>query len=199
MLRWLAAQLDDRYLAACRLHMNRANKADIDVIVIGPKGCWYFEVKNWKGVIRGDGDNKWLQTSKYGEEKIKSSPIWVWKKVSNEIVNVLSPVCDDPLVQSPVIKPLGGVAFTTDPSECELHIINRSLVRWGFLSPYWESELENAPVLKAAKPLLIYKILDALLSRNQQVAPQGGGVSTAVLAKELVSQAEHRLHNGSYE
>jgi hypothetical protein len=193
MISWLAGRLDDRYLAACRLYMNRVDQADIDVVVVGPQGCWYFEVKNWKGVIRGEGDYDWLQISKYGEEKIKPSPIWVWKKVSNEIINVLSPVWDDPLVQSPVMKPLGGVVFMTDPSECELDIINRSLVRYGFLSPYWEEQLADAPVLKAAKPGLIFKILDALLAKNRGVQPDMNRFSTAVLAKELVSRAEDRL------
>lgn len=195
MLHWLAARLDDRYVAACRLHTKKLDKADIDVIIAGPKGYWYFEVKNWKGAIYGEGDQKWLHVTKFGEEQEKDSPIWVWKRVAKEISQLLRPVWQNPFTQSSVVRAGGGVVFTTEPSECELNIKDRSRVKLGHLSTYWEAELRSAPILKDATPQLMFQIIDALLTKNQSLEQPHNTFSTAVTAKKLIHQAENNIKN----
>ncbi|MFZ0549165.1 MAG: nuclease-related domain-containing protein [Candidatus Promineifilaceae bacterium] len=196
MLHWLAARLDDRYLAACRLHTKHLDKADIDAIVVGPKGYWYFEVKNWKGSISGEGENNWTHVSKNGDIKTKASPIWVWKVVAGEIGRLLRPLWNN---KTPHIQPNGGVAFTVDAAQCRLEIKDPSTVKgghtvkWGHLSPYWENQLQTAPDLKAATPTLTFQILDALLTKNQSLEKPKNKFSTAAHAKKLIRQTETRL------
>lgn len=193
MLFWLNDRLDDQYLGACRLQMNSSEKADADVFIIGPKGLWYFEVKTWKGHVRGIGNDNWLQTTKRGEQIKHPSPIWMWRRVAKEIGQILRPVWQDPLRQAHLMRLAGGVVFTLDASECELNISDGSEVKWGYLRPYWQTQLEQAPLSKGATPSLMIKILDTVLARHQHLYPNKPRESMAVVAEQLIELAEAKL------
>jgi hypothetical protein len=88
----LAATLDNSHYIFNDITLRQGLKsAQIDHLVVGPGGIFAVETKNWRGVIRGRGDEPyWWQVKYPGEEPIRlKSPVAQAERQASVVAQML--------------------------------------------------------------------------------------------------------------
>jgi hypothetical protein len=147
---------------------------DMDVVVIGPKGFWYFEVRHW------DADFVWQngtwQVWQFDQETRRPQPVPLredpdaqWRRVRDEALAVLQAEAADLLKKAPVLGNIqGGIAFTHPGARVE---IDRSApFRYGNIEG-WVANYQSAPRVKGITPGRALQLLETLLERHQSFHP----------------------------
>jgi len=173
---------------------------DLDLVVIGNKGMWLFEVKYWKGSIVLE-NGEWRKSKKYrgrkGDEmtdirKIEQPPQLQWQRMKNDLVYTLKrnmPEFDSKKKGMQTIK--GGVVFTHPKSRFD--IPKDAGFSWGNIS-FWLKQIQQAPFVPYYQNHAnVFEILEILLQRHQQVEGSKKTKSMNLFAKELFDKANDEL------
>jgi hypothetical protein len=147
---------------------------DLDVVVLGPKGFWYFEVRHW------DADFAWQQGAwqfwQFDPQTQASQPVTLpetpdeqWKRMRDEALTFLKANASSALKRMPVIENIqGGIVFTNPQARVE---IDRSApFRYGNIEQ-WVTVYQAAPRLKDISQGRTIQLLGILLKRHQSFYP----------------------------
>ena len=168
---------------------------DVDVIVLGAKGIWVFEVKYWSGRV------SWRDGEWFHERFEPRRDTWIrleeqqpdqqWQRMASEVSKTLSLRVPDLVKQFPAIKHIkGGVAFTHPktiydvPSTCPFC--------WGVIDS-WDREILSAPIIQGLDDRNVFSLLDALLERHHEINSDVVTISMSAYATKIARQAEKRL------
>lgn len=173
---------------------------DIDVIVVGPRGVWVFEVKHWSGkVIYRDG--KWSHLKSYfepggepvtREKEIGQPPDQQWKRTAADVAETLQQRLLPLVEQIPALAEVkGGLVFSYDNAERQIADLP---VSWGTIG-FWEQHYRKSPLIPGMEERQVYQVLDALLARHRQINQGANTRSMKAAAERLTAQAEKALQD----
>lgn len=173
---------------------------DLDVVLICPKGLWYFEVKYWKGEIRWH-NGQWTRRQDNAERNkypgaaplpMTQPPDEQWNRMAQEIKTTLEKRGRYVLRKYPPFRNLrGGLVFNYP--EVTLNISKGAPFHWG-TEPDWLTKLEHAPLYPTITPRSMYMIADALLERHQILNQHIPQYSMKSYAQTLIQGVEWNLN-----
>jgi hypothetical protein len=147
---------------------------DMDVVVIGPKGFWYFEVKHWNAdFIWQDGQWQVWQfdhtTQDFQPVAMQEYPDAQWARMRDEALINLRASAGELLKKLPVLGNIqGGIVFSNPHANID---IDRSApFRYGTIEQ-WVALYQAAPRLKDMSPGRTLQLLELLLKRHQTFYP----------------------------
>ena len=147
---------------------------DMDVVVIGPKGFWYFEVKHWNAHFVWQ-EGVW-QVWQYDYEtqaprpvKLNEYPDAQWARMRNEALANLKANAAELLKKVPVLGNIqGGIVFSNPNATIE---VDRSApFRYGTIEQ-WIATYQAAPRLKDMTAGRTLQLLEILLKKHQSFYP----------------------------
>jgi hypothetical protein len=148
---------------------------DMDVVVIGPKGFWYFEVKHWNAdFIWQDGAWQVWQfdatTQDFQPVPMQEYPDAQWARIRDEALINLRASAGDLLKKLPVLGNIqGGIVFSNPHANID---IDRSApFRYGTIEQ-WIALYQAAPRLRDMSPGRTLHLLELLLKRHQAFYPE---------------------------
>ena len=147
---------------------------DMDVVVLGPKGFWYFEVKHWNAHFVWQ-EGTWqiwqfdYETQSPQPVALKETPDAQWKRMRDEALANIKVGEGDLLKKAPVLEKIqGGIVFSHPNATLE---IDRSApFRYGTLEQ-WVAAYQAAPRLRDMTPERTLQLLEILLKRHQSFFP----------------------------
>jgi hypothetical protein len=169
---------------------------DMDVVVIGPKGFWYFEVKHWNADFVWQ-DGAW-QVWQFDQETrrpqtvpLREDPDAQWRRMRDEALAVLQATegsAADLLKKAPVLGNIqGGIVFTHPGARVE---IERSApFRYGNIEQ-WIATYQAAPRLKGITPGRALQLLEVLLERHRSFHPNVPLHSMKGAVADVIAEAE---------
>jgi hypothetical protein len=164
-------------------------KDDLDVVVIGPKGIWYFEIK----YINADFewcDGTWrIWQKNQGVRAMEPSPMFEypdaqWERMRKEALAVLD------AKSAMVLEIKGGIVFAHP--DATYHIQGPASFRCGIL-PEWIKAYVEAPVLSGMTPEAILHFTETLLKRHQQLNPGMELFSMYYYISDVIGNADKKI------
>jgi hypothetical protein len=194
LIRALEARIGADTFILHRLQQNYGD--DIDVVVVGSRGVWVFEVKFWSGRItwrQGDWTRKQTYYREGGERVVKErtvrqSPDRQWRRMVDEVKRTLQRHVPHLMWRLPKIR--GGVAFTCDNAKYD--ISQTAPFAWG-TTRGWADYVADARPLTGFEVSTQLQVLETLLSRHRQVSGREPQRSMAAYAQQLIEETEARL------
>jgi|GEM_PF-4594391 len=147
---------------------------DMDVVVIGPKGFWYFEVKHW------NADFAWQAgvwqvwefdhtTQNFELVPMQEYPDAQWARMREEALINLRASAGDLLKKLPVLGEVrGGIVFSNPNANIDIDRL--APFRYGTIEQ-WIALYRAAPRLKDMSPGRTLQLLELLLKRHQAFYP----------------------------
>ena len=172
---------------------------DVDVVVLGTKGIWVFEVKYWSGTIRWRS-GQWSRERAYFTPRgvpntetleVRQPPDQQWQRMADDVMQTLQRRAPD--VAATVAAAggcRGGMVFTHDKASYDIPATLP--VAWGDVAA-WRVRLGAAPVLPGLDGRTLLQAADALLDRHHEFTAGEGLVNMDEYAAELIREAETRL------
>jgi nuclease-like protein len=166
---------------------------DMDVVVIGPKGFWYFEVKHWNAdFVWQDGVWQVWQfdhtTQDFQPVPMREYPDAQWARMRDEALINLRSSAGDLLKRLPVLGEVrGGIVFSN--VHATLEIDRAAPFRYGTIEQ-WIALYQAAPRLKDMSPGRTLHLLELLLKRHQAFYPEVELHSMKEAVAEVVSEVE---------
>ncbi len=147
---------------------------DMDVVVIGPKGFWYFEVKHWNAefVWQNGQWQVWQYdhtTQDFQQVQMQEYPDAQWARMRDETLINLRASAGNLLKKLPMLGNIqGGIVFSNGNARIE---IDRSApFRYGTIEQ-WIATYQAAPRLKDMSPGRTLQLVELLLKRHQALYP----------------------------
>ncbi|UCD42643.1 MAG: NERD domain-containing protein [Chloroflexota bacterium] len=173
----------------------------VDVVLIGPKGIWVFDILFLKGLIRWR-DGKWsqIQSSRRLSRKSPSTIEQVvqpfeqhWQTnadLVSEILRVHAPVFSAKSLEANTIR--GGLVFTHPKGRYD--IPPGCPFNWGIVS-FWLDKLNSVPNQEYIDEYAMMEILNALLTRHQRLSNVQNLSSMYDYANSIISNSESRIQS----
>ena len=172
---------------------------DIDVILVGNKGVWVFEVKYLKGIIRWR-DGKWTQIQSVGRLNPRSvqeireadQPFEdQWQRATEDVIKTIQRHAPEVIATSPeVTRVRGGIVFTHPKGRYD--IPSGCTFNWGVIS-FWLEKLRTVPIQPGMNEDSIMQVIDALLKRHHQINKGYKPYSMNDYADLIVIKAEENI------
>jgi hypothetical protein len=172
---------------------------DVDVMLVGPKGVWVFEVKYWSGKI-SYRHGRWSHVKSYYKpggvpvtevKEVEQPPDQQWRRMADDVAETLRRHAPRLVAALPVVAEIKGGLVFTHP-EAAYDITRDCPCAWGNIAD-WIRHLGSAPAIAGLNERVVLQILDVLLARHQQVNGNGVTISMDVQATELDQKTEARL------
>jgi hypothetical protein len=186
----------DFFLARTMQHPNE----DVDLILVGPKGVWVFEVKHWSGEIYWD-DKGWRRVQTYFERggievtqevEVGEPPDQQWNRAASEVKRTLQHRIPEVLKRYPSLsKVRGGLVFTHEGAALKVQAGRPSF--WGSL-PFWVKTLNDFEPIADLDTRSTLQILEALLERHYELAPAEERRSMLGYAQSEIQDTEEKLN-----
>jgi len=169
---------------------------DLDVVVIGPKGVWYFAVKHWNADINWQG-GAWQiwqidpETQSPQLITMREYPEAEWTRIRNEAINYLKSSAGTLLKKLPAMGNIqGGIVFSDLHARIE---IDRSApFRYGTVEQ-WITVYQAAPRLKDMTAGRTLQLLEILLKRHQSFYPDVPRHSMKDAIPRVIAQVERGI------
>jgi Nuclease-related domain len=177
------------------LKLALASGDDMDVVVIGPKGFWYFEVKHWNADFfwQNGAWEVWQfdhTTQDFEPAPMREYPDAQWARMRDEALINLRASAGELLKQLPVIGNIqGGIVFSNPNAHIEIDRL--APFRYGTIEQ-WVTNYRAAPRLKDMTPGRTLQLLEVLLKRHQAFYPNAELHSL----KDAVSYVIARVEEG---
>lgn len=172
---------------------------DIDVILVGTKGVWLFEVKYLKGLIRWR-DGKWTQIQSVGRlnprsiQEIREADQPYedqWQRATEDVIKTIQRHAPEVIATSPEITRIrGGIVFTHPKGRYD--IPPGCAFNWGVI-PFWLEKLRTVPIQPGMNEGAIMQVIDALLRRHHQIIKDDKPYSMNDYADLIVLKAEENI------
>jgi hypothetical protein len=167
---------------------------DLDVVVIGPKGIWYFEVKHWNAdFVWQNGAWQILQfdqaTQNFEPVPMREYPDQQWARMREEALATFDASGAGNLLKKlPVLGNIqGGIVFSNVHARIE---IDRSApFRYGTIEQ-WVAAYQSAPRLRDMSPGRALHLVEILLKRHQSLFPQVVLHSTRDVITKVLAEVE---------
>ena len=169
---------------------------DLDVVFIGPKGIWYFEVKHWNAdFVWQNGAWQILQfdqgTQKFEPVRLSEYPDQQWARMRSEAIATLNGSGEsgsNVLKKLPVLGNIqGGLVFSNVHARIE---IDRSApFRYGTIEQ-WVAAYQAAPRLRDMSPERALQLVEILLKRHQSLYPEVELHSTREVIARVLAEVE---------
>jgi hypothetical protein len=147
---------------------------DMDVVVIGPKGFWYFEVKHWNADFFWE-NGAWEvyqfdpTTQNFEPLPVREYPDAEWRRMRDETLANLKASAGNLLKKVPVMGNIqGGIVFSN--SNARIEIDRSAPFRYGTIEQ-WIATYQAAPRLKDMTSGRTLQLLQTLLKRHQSFYP----------------------------
>lgn len=172
---------------------------DVDVILVGPKGIWVFEVKYLKGLIRWqDGDWSQIQSNRritsrqrLAVRKPEQAFDLQWKRAADSVSETIKRHAPDVVSSNPDITQIkGGLVFTHPKGRYD--IPPGCPFNWGVV-PFWLDKYQSLPREETMDDYTVMNIMDVLLQRHHQVARIDQPRSMIGHSNNIVSSAENNI------
>jgi hypothetical protein len=196
-IRRLREDFDDRYYLLARL-MQRPRE-DVDLVLIGPKGVWVFEVKHWSGEIYWD-DQGWRRVQTYYERggvqttkqpDVNEAPDQQWIRAAAQVGRTLQSHAAAILARYPSLAQVrGGIVFTKE--EAVLKFQPGRPAFWGNTN-FWIKTLHEVEPKADLDRRSTLQLVEALLARHRELAPAGQTRSMQAYARGVLQEADSRL------
>lgn len=169
---------------------------DMDVVVIGPKGFWYFEVKHWNAdFIWQNGEWQVWQfdptTQDFQPVPMQEYPDAQWTRMRDEALINLRATAGELLKKRPVLGNIqGGIVFSNVNAQVE---IDRSApFRYGTIEQ-WVAAYQTAPRLRDMSPGRTLHLVEILLKRHQAFYPEVELHSMKEAVGTVIAEVEQRI------
>jgi hypothetical protein len=169
---------------------------DMDVVVIGPKGFWYFEVKHWNAdFVWQNGTWQVWQFDHTSQDfqpvPMREYPDAQWARMRDEALINLRASAGELLKKVPVLGEVrGGIVFSNPNVQIE---IDRSApFRYGTIEQ-WITLYQAAPRLKGMSPGRTLQLLEVLLKRHQAVYPDAQLLSMKDSVAKVIAEVEEGI------
>lgn len=196
-IRRLREIFDDQYYVLARSMQHP--KEDVDVILIGPKGIWVFEVKHWSGAIYWD-DRGWRREQTYFERggvevtrqpEVGEPPDQQWIRAAAEVSRTLQLRVPEVLERYPDLEKVrGGIVFTQPDAVFKFQPGRPTF--WGPLN-FWIKTLHEVEPIVDLDRYSALLLKEALLSRHHELGPEFEERSMVAYAQGVVQETEERL------
>jgi hypothetical protein len=169
---------------------------DMDVVVIGPKGFWYFEVKHWNAdFVWQDGAWQVWQydptTQDFQPVLMREYPDAQWNRMRDETLINLRASAGDLLKRLPVLGNIqGGIVFSN--ANANIQIDRSAPFRYGTIEQ-WVAIYEAAPRLKDMSPGRTLQLLELLLKRHQALYPNAELHSMKEAVTNVMAEVERGI------
>ncbi len=189
--------LDDNHFILYRVQQKRGD--DVDVMIVGPKGIWIFEVKYWSGTLTWSHGHWQREKSFYDSQgnlvteprPISQPPDKQWERMVADVNLTIDRRAPQQVAKFlTFIVGKGGVAFTHP--QASYQIGPTCPVELGDID-YWANRLAAAPEIRGWTEQTTFSILDALLTRHHQVINDGSPVSMNAIARQHLRKIETEL------
>jgi hypothetical protein len=175
---------------------------DLDLVIIGNKGLWLFEVKYWSGTIIHE-QGQWHQEKRYflrggvGQTNLRpvsQPPEIQWKRMRDELMYTLTRHAPNLINDHPAIKDVqGGVVFTHPSAEIE--IPKGAGFNWGNI-PFWIQCLQDAPVKdEFCDDRLCLMITETIIKRHNIIEKDSTLQSMSDYVDLIVAKEEIKIKN----
>jgi hypothetical protein len=148
---------------------------DMDVVLLGPKGFWYFEVKHWNAhfVWQNGVWEIWQynhETGHYDQPAdVRETPDAQWRRMRDEALANLRASAGNLLEKRPSLgKIKGGIVFSNQHAIVEIQ--KSAPFAYGTVEQ-WIATYQAAPRLKEMTPGRVLQLLEILLKRHQSFYP----------------------------
>jgi hypothetical protein len=166
---------------------------DMDVIVIGPRGFWYFEVKHWNADFAWH-NGQWQvwqydhTTQDFQQVSMHEYPDAQWARMRDEALINLRASAGNLLKKLPVLGNIqGGIVFSNVNARIE---IDRSApFRYGTVEQ-WIAAYQAAPRLKDMSPGRTLQLVELLLNRHQAFYPDAELRSMKEAVEKVMAEVE---------
>jgi hypothetical protein len=174
---------------------------DIDVILVGSKGIWVFEVKYLKGLIRWrDGDWTHIQPvrglkPRSIEETYSSDQRFEdqWKRAKDDVLETIHQLAPEFNSKSPnAIQARGGIVFTHPKGRYD--IPPGCPFNWGII-PFWLEKINSIPDQPSLSEDEVMQVIDILLNRYHQLNEETKPYSMNDYADLIIQKAEENFRN----
>ncbi|HNB50757.1 MAG TPA: NERD domain-containing protein [Anaerolineales bacterium] len=172
---------------------------DLDVILICPRGLWYFEVKYWSGEVKWQ-NGQWARRQDYYEAggrlvtkrpAVTQPPNEQWSRMAQELKTTLEKRGIKLLRHCPPFEHIrGGLVFNYPTAQ--LQIAQSAPFRWGN-EAQWRKILLSAPQHPDITSRNMLSLADVILERHQMLNPGLPLVSMENYAQNLLQTNEHSL------
>lgn len=169
---------------------------DMDVVVIGPRGFWYFEVKHWNADIawrNGAWDIRQYDHER-GEKvrlEMREYPDAQWSRMRRETLAYLNSQAKGLLDSAPVLGRIkGGIVFTHP--KATYNIQRPASFNWGTVL-HWLKFYRSLPIYRVVTPDLTLQLTEALLERHQSFNPGRQLYSMDAYVRNVLQGVEGRL------
>lgn len=163
---------DDTYI----LHSLKPRSGDdMDVVVLGPKGFWYFEVKHWNAdfIWRQGVWEIWQfdhETGGYDHPAdLREYPDAQWRRMRDEALANLRAATGDLLTKRPTLANIKGGLVFSNPNAL-LDIPKNAPFGYGTVEQ-WVETYQAAARLKEMTPGRVLQLVEVLLKRHQSFYP----------------------------
>ncbi|UCE00212.1 MAG: NERD domain-containing protein [Chloroflexota bacterium] len=173
----------------------------IDVVIIGSKGVWVFEVINLPGLVRWR-DGRWSHFQpggvipRRGKAKFRSLELAFdksWQESASTVADILSNYQEQQERNFDIKIPVrGGLVFAHPkgrydiPAGCPFN--------WGVVS-FWIEKLHNVPDLVGIDEYLTLEINQALLAKHHQFVNLGNHRSMIAYGDQLKMVVERNIQS----
>ena len=169
---------------------------DMDVVVIGPKGFWYFEVKHWNAdFVWQNGQWQIWQfdhtTQNFQPVTMQEYPDHQWARMRDEALINLRASADALLKRVPAMSNIqGGIVFSNPHAQVQ---IDRSApFRYGTVEQ-WVAAYQSAPRLRDMAPGRTLQLLEVLLKRHQAFYPNAELHSMRDAVQKVIADVEEGI------
>jgi hypothetical protein len=191
--------LADESFILYRLNLNPAEF--VDVVLVGPKGIWVFDVIFLKGLIRWrDGQWSQIQSSRPLTRRSSAKVNRVerpfdqhWQNAAKMVSKTIQIHAPHFAAKSPEATTIrGGLVFTHPKGRYD--IPPGCPFNWGIVS-FWLDKLSTVPNQEYIDEFTMMEILNALLARHQQTVNLQNPHSMIVYANSIISDSERRIQS----
>lgn len=181
--------------------MQLAPGRDIDLILIGSKGIWVFEIIHLKGLIRWrDGNWEHIQTNrrltaKKIQQVTRIEPGFdvAWQLARDDVEGTIRDFTQiSKEINQSNISVRGGLVFTHPQGRYD--IPPGCPFNWGIV-PFWLEKYNSLTDSRGMGDHTIFSIIDALLRRHQDQTQGDQLISMKQHAENIVLNAELNIQN----
>jgi hypothetical protein len=172
---------------------------DMDVVVIGPKGIWYFEVKHWNAHFTWQAGawQVWqldYETRTPRPVPMRETPDAQWARMRSEALEILKASggsASESLKKVPVKGDIqGGIVFSNPNASIEIDRL--APFRYGTIEQ-WIAIYQAAPRLKDMTPGRALEMLETLLEQHQSFYPDSELHSMKDSVAKVIAQVEQGI------
>lgn len=188
---------DERYYVIA--HAMQRPKEDVDVILIGPKGIWVFEIKHWSGKIFWD-DQGWRREQTYfgrggveitKQPEIGEPPDEQWTRAAAEVSLTLQRRAPDILERYPALEKVhGGIVFTKKDAVFKFQPGRPTF--WGPLN-FWIKTLHDLEPKVELDRRCTLQLIEALLTRHHELVSTVEQRSMVTYTQGVIQDTDEKL------